>query len=100
MLPHLGAENFMGRGGSLVSAESTKHLQMAEDCLGRVDVVRALHHLTKARLDKNNIDADLLMAANFTLTKQQGLKDMEVAEKKGREILKRHSVRPALKMGT
>ncbi|KAG9022646.1 hypothetical protein FRB95_014512, partial [Tulasnella sp. JGI-2019a] len=55
---------------------------MAEDCLARVDVVRALHHLTKARLDKNNIEADLLMAANFTFTKQQGLKDMEVAEKK------------------
>ncbi|KAG9022644.1 hypothetical protein FRB95_014510 [Tulasnella sp. JGI-2019a] len=88
MLPHLGMEGAMGRGGGLVSAESTKHLQLAEDYLARGDGPRAVSHLAKARLDRNNLDADL-MAVNFAPTKVQGLKAMEAAEKKGRGILKR-----------
>ncbi|KAI0663084.1 hypothetical protein C8Q70DRAFT_1042671 [Cubamyces menziesii] len=79
----------MGLGGGMVSKESARNLDIAEDLCNRRKPEQALPYLFKAMEDPNNLDAYVQMAFLMP-TIGEGIKLLEKAEADGRAILKRY----------
>ncbi|KAL4072080.1 hypothetical protein J3A83DRAFT_4390475 [Scleroderma citrinum] len=81
-----GIENEIGVGGGIISAESQRNLEIAEDLCNRRKPEKALPYLFKAMEDENNLDAFIQFA--FLHHLPEAVKVLEQAEEKGREALK------------
>ncbi|KAH7913337.1 hypothetical protein BJ138DRAFT_1171344 [Hygrophoropsis aurantiaca] len=83
----LGMESQLGVGGGIVSKESQKNLDKAEDLCRRRKPEQAVPYLLKAMEDENNLDAFIQAAFLFPLN--EAVQFLEDAERKGRQGLKR-----------
>ncbi|KAJ7455452.1 hypothetical protein FB451DRAFT_1564897 [Mycena latifolia] len=82
-----GAEGKLGiAGGGLVSEESQRSLQIAEDLYRKGKYTDALPHLQIALKDRNNFDADIQLAY-LTSDLPLSVHLLECAEKRARDLL-------------
>ncbi|KAL0945608.1 hypothetical protein HGRIS_014763 [Hohenbuehelia grisea] len=85
----IGIENIQGiGGGGMVTEESQRNLDIAEDLCKKRRPNDAVPYLEKALRDPNNTDA-LIQAAFLAPTMAAGLEPLIVAEKRGRALLQR-----------
>ncbi|KAF8963242.1 hypothetical protein BDZ97DRAFT_1821224 [Flammula alnicola] len=82
-----GMEAMMGLGGGMVSEESRRNLEKAEDLCRKRKPNLAVPYLLKAIKDNNNLDAIIQVA--FLLDMPGAIEALEAAELRGRVILKK-----------
>ncbi|CAA7262664.1 unnamed protein product [Cyclocybe aegerita] len=82
-----GMEARLGLGGGLVSEQSRKNLEKAEDLCRRRKPEQAAPYLLKAIKDHNNLDAIIQIA--FLLPRPDAIEALEHAEERGRVIVKK-----------
>ncbi|KAF8153851.1 hypothetical protein B0H34DRAFT_719357 [Crassisporium funariophilum] len=83
----LGWEGIMGIGGGVVSKESQKNLEKAEQLCRKKKPKLAVPYVLKAIEDDHNLDAIIQFA--FLFDRPSAVEILEAAELKGRALLKR-----------
>ncbi|KAJ3510354.1 hypothetical protein NLJ89_g4723 [Agrocybe chaxingu] len=82
-----GMEAHLGLGGGLVSEDSRKNLEKAEELCRRKKGEKAIPYLLKSIKDHNNLDAIIQVA--FLFPRPDGIEALEYAERRGRDIIKK-----------